>query len=324
MKRFIVIVFAAAIILSNFAGAAVALDLTEKIPDENTKKTALAQLTYVGLNLPLSIANKKKRINLTDVSYNTLRDVKENIGEVNDQVTFSHFYQQMGDSAGMAWNVSTIDVLMFFKYFSLGLSIDRGDFTGSGNKLWTTDMVHRFGLEIGQSYHHNDSSFFGVKFAKEKYFPSLSFKLGYCWDLSQRIKTCFEIQGICFEPQQAYTALSLSFTKRNSTNEVSVVPYWSATGESKFNIMMVGKLYVQQKQGYLSIRGVTGYFPNDNISITYNSIMRQRYLLSGEGLIKVPGVRTMLRPACGVDYLQGNDKRFHPNWFVKLGIVIPL
>ena len=141
-----------------------------------------------------------------EARYSTLADVNENRVEENNQATLSHFYQQIGDSSGTAWNVSTIDILMFAKYISLGLSIDRGDLSGPSGKLCTTNMVHRFGLEIGQSYHNNDTAFFGVKIAKEKYFPSFSFKLGYGWAVAQDIKASFEIQGITFGTQKVYAA----------------------------------------------------------------------------------------------------------------------
>lgn len=324
MKKFIVVVFSVVIILIQFSEGVVALNLMEKLPEENTEKIVLAPMTDVGLNLPLPIVHLKKRSSLMDERYKTFKDVKENKGDGNDQVTFSHFYQQIGDSSGTAWNVSTIDILMFTKYFSFGLIIDRGDLSGPSGKFWTTNMVHRFGLEIGQSYRNNDSVFFGVKFAQEGFFPALSYKLGYCWVVTQSIRAYFEIQGIGFKGMEAYTATSLAFTMKYRDHELTVKPYWSASKYSKLNLVLAEKIYIQQKLGYLSFQGVTGYFPDDNVFIDYSSITKQRYRFSGEGLIKVRGIHTMFHPACGIDYSKGDDGRFRSNWFVKLGVVVPL
>lgn len=320
MKKFIVVAFAVIIILTLFSGGTVAFNLIKQLPEIKTEKKVLTHLTDVGLNLPLTI----KSNSLMAARYNTLADVKENTVEENDQVTLSHFYQQIGDSSGTAWNVSSIDILMFAKYISFGLSIDRGDLSGPSGKFWTTNMVHRYGLEIGQSYRNNDSAYFGVKFAKEKFFPSFSFKLGYGWVVTQGIKACFEIQGITFEPQKVYTATSLAFTRKFRYHELMVKPYWSTSKYSKFNLVLAEKIYIQKNLGYLSFQGVTGYFPDNNIFIDYNSITKQRLRLSGEGLFKLRGIQTMFHPACGIDYSKGDNGRFMPNWFVKLGVVVPL
>lgn len=324
MRKFCVVIFAGVIILSQFAGVALALNLMEKLPDGNIEKSALISLTGESLSLQLPVVKKKYDNRVNGLEYNSLDDVKRNGREKSDQVTFSHFYQQIGDSAGVAWNISTIDILMFTKYISLGLTIDRGDLSGPSGKFWTTNMVHRFGLEIGQSYSNNDSAFFGAKFAKERFFPGLSYKLGYCWVVTRSIKACFEIQGIGFEKRDAYSATSLAFTKKYRDHELTVKPYWSASKYSKLNMVLAEKIYIQQKLGYLSFQGVTGYFPDDNIFIDYESVTKQRFRLSGEGLVKVRGTRTMLRPACGIDYSKGSNGRFRSNWFVKLGIVVPL
>jgi hypothetical protein len=324
MKKIIAIGFAMIIILTLFSGDMLALSLMKKLPEGNTEKMALTPLTNVGLDLPLTIVYKKKRNSLMEARYSTLADVNENRVEENDQATVNHFYQQIGDSSGTAWNVSTIDILMFAKYISLGLSIDRGDLSGPSGKFWTTNMVHRFGLEIGQSYHNNDTAFFGVKFAKGKYFPSFSFKLGYGWAVTQDIKACFGIQGITFEAQKVYTATSLAFTRRFRDHELTVKPYWSTSKYSKFNLVLAEKIYIQQNLGYVSFQGVTGYFPDNNIFIDYSSITKQRFRFSGEGLFKVRGIQILFHPACGIDYSKGDDGRFRSNWFVKLGVVVPL
>lgn len=324
MKRFIVVVFAVIIILTRFSEAAMALNLMKKLPEGNTEKIGLTPFTDVGLKLPLVIMYQKKRDSLMEERFNTLNDVTESREEENDRVTFSHFYQQIGDSSGTAWNVSTIDVLMFAKYVSLGLTIDRGDLSGPSGRFWTTNMVHRFGLEIGQSYRNKDSAFFLVKFAKEKYFPSFSFKFGYSWAITQSIKACFEIQGITFETQKGYTATSLAFTGKFRYHELTAKPYWSASKYSKFNLVLAEKIYTQQRLGYLSFQGVTGYFPDNNVLIGYSSITKQRFRFSGEALIKFPRIRSMLHPACGIDYVKCVERRFRANWFVKLGVLVPL
>jgi hypothetical protein len=324
MIKIIAIGFAVIIVLTLFSGDALALNLMKKLPEDNSEKMGLTPLTNVGLNLPLTIVYKKKPNSLMETRYSTLADVNENRMEENDQATLSHFYQQIGDSSGTAWNVSTIDILMFAKYISLGLSIDRGDLSGPSSKLWTKNIVHRFGLEIGQSYRNNDTTFFGVKFAKEKYFPSFSFKLGYGWLVTQGTKACFEIQGITFGAQKVYTATSVALTRKYRYHELTVKPYWSTSKYSKFNLVLAEKFYIQQQLGYLSFQGVTGYFPDNDVFIDYNSITKQRFRFSGEGLFKVRGIQAMFHPVCGIDYSKGGDGSFRSNWFIKLGVTVPL
>lgn len=324
MKKFNLFFFAVIIILLQFVKGAAALGTMAKLPDGNTEKLVSTPLIGEGVALPLPVKPPKNSIRLKYNDYNSLKDVKINNGKKNDQVTFSHFYQNVLDSAGTAWNVSTIDILMFTKYISLGLIIERGDLSDPSGKLWTKNMVHRFGVEIGQSYSNNDSAFFGVRFAKEKFFPELLFKLGYGGEITPSIDACVEIQGIFFEEQKAYTAVSLAITKKYSTHEFTVKPYWSASKYSKLNLALIEKIDIQQGLGTLTFQGVTGYFPDNNIFIDYNNVTKQRFRLSGEALVKVSGTRTMLHPACGTDYFKGEGGRFRSNWFVKLGLVVYL
>lgn len=152
-----------------------------------------------------------------------------------DRVLFDQFYQHIPGKDHLAWNVSMIDVLMFTKYFSTGIIIERADFTSMKDKLWTTDMAHRFGLKFGQSYLNNDSVYFEARFAKDGYFPCALFKGRYYWDINLTTKAYGEMLSIILREQECYAAAAFGVIRSFKAHQLTIVPYWAVAvfvGES--------------------------------------------------------------------------------------------
>jgi len=266
----------------------------------------------------------KSRSNLDCSLVRSIDEVKIANTSSYDRVLFDQFYQHIPGKDHLAWNVSMIDVLMFTKYFSTGFIIERADFTSMKDKLWTTDMAHRFGLKFGQSYLNNDSIYFEARFAKVGYFPCALFKGRYYWDINQTKKAYGEMLSIILRKQECYAAAAFGVIRSFKSHQLTIVPYWSIAVKSRLNLALKDKIYMQQHRGYLALEANSGYLLDDASFIDYDMIRHRRWRFSCDSQVFIPGIQAMLCPACGVDYCKEPNGSFHPNWFVKLGLMIHL
>lgn len=251
--------------------------------------------------------------------FQSLKDVKINM-ERGSQVTLSHFYQPMGSLKETTWNVSSVKVTLPMTFIRVGLNIDRSNLSSLGNKFRASEMAYRFGAQIDQAYKNGDSIYFGVKIAPRGYFPGFSFKGGISWLMGRGASGCFDIQGLSFGHEKSYASVSVGFTKAFSKHDFTVKPYWAATSKSKINIIIHEKIFFHDRQRSLLFSFISGYFPDDNIFIDFDSIMNKRYRLSCQGMLPFFRSYTILLPSCGVDYAQYSNGHFSPNWYMQLGV----
>ena len=276
---------------------------------EKGKIEALCKEPFSQLNSPLFSKLK-------------LRGIKVN----NDQLILSHFYQHVNDDVrkGAAWNVTTAGTYLCSNYYRLGLSIDQGDYTATGDRFGATNVSYRVGMQLEQVYEGNDSLAFGVWMATEEYFPGVTVKANYRKSLGETVRAGININYLAFGSHQYYIAIAPMFIKTFFRHELIIQPYYSASGENKFNLLISDKIFIKQKINHLELVFISGYYPKWNTIIDYYRINDRRYTIACEGTFYLGNSRLVVLPAIGSEYTKGKGESFDTNWYMQLGVRINL
>lgn len=244
----------------------------------------------------------------------------------NDQLIISHFYQHVNDDIreGAAWNVTTASAYLCSDYYRLGLSIDQGDYTATGDRFGATNVSYRVGLQLEQVYEGNDSLTFGVWMATEEYFPGITVKANYQKSFGKAVRAGININYLAFESHQYYIAIAPVLIKTFSHNELILQPYYSVSGKNSFNLLISDKIFIKQKINHLEFVFISGYYPKWNTIIDYYRINDNRYTIACEGTFYLCNDKFVILPAIGSEYTKGKSRSFYANWYMQLGIRINL
>lgn len=243
-------------------------------------------------------------------------DLKTN----SSSFTLNHFYQNFNGDAISAWNVTSLNVVEYTKYIRYEFSVERGDWTSSADKFWTSDFVHRFGIQMLQEYSEGATAFFETKLASGGYFPKFWAVGGRSFFIGNSSRGCVEIHGMSFGKLQNYIAIATAFTKTFANHKLTIKPYYSKTVPDKLNLIVTDEFFFKHNSNHLTMKMVSGYFPDDNTYINYERINDKRYRFSCEGLFALPNTRIMLLPALGCEFVKGSGEDYRHNWYVQFGI----
>ena len=236
-----------------------------------------------------------------------------------DLMSIGHFYQQLLGSEGQAgWNVTSVGTFFYFDCLSMGITLDQGDYLDQGDHVWSTDISHRVGIQLGQSYTNNDSLYFRVMFATDTCFAGSAFNMGYSWQSGMSTRLGIDVHGLGFEQDELYFSVAAIFIKSFNKHLLTVKPYYSASQRGKINLLISDKIFIGERDNYLLSRITTGYFPDTYAFVDYGHITDTRYHFSCEGWFSVSNERMCLVPALGFEQVKGDTP--YTSWYIQLGI----
>lgn len=245
----------------------------------------------------------------------------------NDEILVAHFYQHLdnGIDSQAGWNVTSVGTVLYHDCYRFGISIDQGDYTSSSDKFMKTDVGYRIGIQIDQVYTGNDSLTFGAWLATGPNFPGVSIKSEYWKQLNEKTSAGIDVRYLVFGSLKHYLSIAPTFAKTIKNQKLTIKPYYSRSVKNNVNLLVSDRFFMNQKNNYIELMVISGYYPNWNTIINYDRINNKRYEISCEGAINIIPKQLIILPALGLEYTKlGNRESFDTNWYMQLGVRVEL
>ena len=238
----------------------------------------------------------------------------------NDQFVLDHFFQNLPAETGGRdyWHVTRLGTILYSRYYSLNLTVDQADYVGAQDRFLSSDLSYRFGVEIDQSFVNNDSLYFRFMLATGNFFPGSLFNSGYSWQAGHAGRLCIDVYGMGFNQDDLYFLIAPAFSRRVSSHELTVKPYYSASRRGRLNLSVSDRISIGTGSSFLLFELVSGYLPNRDTFVEYQHFDDQRYRFSCEGGFYIAGEQVKLLPGFGMEFT--NHNRMKINWYMQMGI----